>query len=426
MPNEAKTIEIPANSSGHEAQNTSPRIKKILSDLLIDRKEEIDAWFKEKYSSNRPFFYSSVDVRHSGYKIVPVDTNLFPGGFNILSESQVKTGVQKAREYIEKYHSGAKKVLIIPENHTRNLYYLENVATLRDIISNAGFEVQVANLEIAEDTTLQTIKERPLELKKLSRTENKLHVGDFVADLILVNNDLSSGLPAILENLTQPIIPPVELGWFRRRKTNHFDSYNILTRDFASRFNIDKWFISTIFTRSKNINFREKEGLSKVAEQVDSVLKQIAEKYKQYGITEEPYVFVKADSGTYGMGIMVVKSANEILEINKKERHSMNTIKEGQLNTEVVIQEGVPTIDVVNNAAAEPLIYLIGGDAIGCTYRVNENQDRFGNLNSRGMVFENNPCSEEKAERDCPVQSFIARLATLAAVRECYEQNWDI
>ncbi|MBK8891670.1 MAG: glutamate--cysteine ligase [Dechloromonas sp.] len=37
----------------------------------------------------------------------------------------------------------------------------------------------------------------------------------------------------------------------------------------------------------------------------------VSEKYKEYEIDETPYVVVKAaDAGTYGMGIMTVRSAD--------------------------------------------------------------------------------------------------------------------
>eukprot|EP01035_Chromulina_nebulosa_P065215 gene65215-89226_t len=38
----------------------------------------------------------------------------------------------------------------------------------------------------------------------------------------------------------------------------------------------------------------------------------MAEKYREYGVMDEPFVIVKADAGTYGMGVMTVRSADEI------------------------------------------------------------------------------------------------------------------
>ena len=107
------------------------------------------------------------------------------------------------------------------------------------------------------------------------------------------------------------------------------------------------------------VNFGEKQGLECVAMGVEKVLHKIRTHYARYGITSEPYVYVKSDSGTYGMGIMTVKSGDEMLEINKKIRNKMNAIKEGVQSTEVIIQEGVPTADAVEGSPAEPMLYLV-------------------------------------------------------------------
>ena len=39
----------------------------------------------------------------------------------------------------------------------------------------------------------------------------------FVPDVILMNNDMSSGIPDILIGAMQPIVPSLSLGWYRRR-----------------------------------------------------------------------------------------------------------------------------------------------------------------------------------------------------------------
>ena len=71
---------------------------------------------------------------------------------------------------------------------------------------------------------------------------------------------------------------------------------------------------------------------------IRETLHKIRKKYDEYGIEQEPYVFVKADSGTFGMGIMTVKSGEEIYEINKKTRNKMTSMKEGVENTHLIIQ----------------------------------------------------------------------------------------
>jgi glutamate--cysteine ligase len=114
-----------------------------------------------------------------------------------------------------------------------------------------------------------------------------------------------------------------------------------------------------------------------------------------------------------------------VLELNKKDRNKMNIIKEGITNTEVIIQEGIPTVDVVGGLTAEPMIYLVNAEPVACIYRTNSEKDRFSNLNAKGMQFSSDR-HFEAAENLCPIQGLVARLAALAAAKECYEPSWII
>ena len=77
----------------------------------------------------------------------------------------------------------------------------------------------------------------------------------------------------------------------------------------------------------------------------------------------------------------------EVLEINKKERNKMNMLKGSIQTTQVMIQEGIKTLDKIDNKIAEPLIYLVDGHVIGNLFRVNENRDEKISLNAAGMSF---------------------------------------
>lgn len=406
-------------------------IIEILKPIFLGRAEEVNAWFCGAHSLTAPFFYCSVDIRHSGKKMVPVDTNLFPAGFNNLSAGAQEKATEEIKRYFAKYQPTAEKILLIPENHTRNLFYLENIHVLQNLLENAGFETKLGGLEATEDVELESKSGKKLLINKISRDKDTVITENdkFSADVVIVNNDLTSGAPEILKDLSQKVIPPVGMGWYKRRKTAHFDSYRHVVNEFSHTFRIDPWLISTDFHKCGKVNFKEKTGIECVALGVEKILHRIRKKYEEYGIKEEPYVFIKADSGTYGMGIMTARSGNEVMEINKKARNKMNIIKEGAVNSEVIIQEGVPTIDKVDGKPAEPMMYLIGGQSVGCSYRVNENRDVYGNLNSPGMEFKN-VCSGDKETSGsptlCPAQSLIARLAELAAARECYEPKWEI
>lgn len=400
-----------------------------LNQLLHDKQSQVLAWLADREAEKAPYLYGSVDLRHSGTKIVPVDANLFPAGFNNLSKAAAGRSAEAAKHHITTHFPQAKNILIVPENHTRNLGYLENVACLRDILANAGFNVEIGTL-LPESMTLSTmtgreITEQALTLQNGSQLATQT---GFVPDVIVLNNDCTTGIPDILAATAQPIIPPPQMGWHKRRKRVHFTTYDALARDFGDAFDLDPWLISAYFRNCGMVDFRARTGFECVATNVDMVLNVLRVKYAEYNIKEDPYVFIKADSGTYGMGVMTARSGEEVLAMNKKFRQKMDVIKEGFQNTEVLIQEGVPTIDTVNGMTSEPMIYVVDNVAVGGAFRVNQERDAYGNLNAPGMTF-HGMCDEAEKEDskrhavpNCNfcVYSLIARLATLSTAREEY------
>jgi glutamate--cysteine ligase len=117
------------------------------------------------------------------------------------------------------------------------------------------------------------------------------------------------------------------------------------------------------------------------------MLDKIRIKYEEYKIDKDPFIMVKADAGTYGMGIMTVKSPEDLLDLNRKQRNKMAVIKEGQENTQVLIQEGVYTFESINEAVAEPVVYMVDHFVVGGFYRVHTGRGTDENLNSPGMHF---------------------------------------
>lgn len=77
-----------------------------------------------------PPLYCSVDLRNVGFELVPVDTNLFPGGFNNLASEMLPLAVWTTMATIEKACPDAKDLLLVPERYTRNMLYLQSVARL--------------------------------------------------------------------------------------------------------------------------------------------------------------------------------------------------------------------------------------------------------------------------------------------------------
>jgi hypothetical protein len=87
--------------------------------------------------------------------------------------------------------------------------------------------------------------------------------------------------------------------------------------------------------------------------------------------------------GTYGMGIMTVRDPKD-LDLNRRSRNKMSVIKDGQERPEVILQEGVPTYERVNDAVAEPVVYMIDRYVVGGFYRVHAERGIDENLNSPG------------------------------------------
>jgi glutamate--cysteine ligase len=401
-----------------------------LEKLLQTRGTDISRWFERAFAQHPAPFYSSVDIRHSGFKIVPVDTNLFPAGFNNLSPAARERASISFKRRLQSEFPFAKKLLILAENHTRNKGYLENLAVLSQLLSQAGAEVIIGRAEGDAPLLLETSSGQSLTEYPLTRRAGALITTDgFQPDLIIINNDMSAGVPEILENISQPLIPSPHIGWHRRRKSRHFALYGKTVQQFAQDFGFDCWKIWTAFEQRENLDFKTRQGMDEIGEAVESVLHSIARKYEAYGIEEEPYVYVKADAGTYGMGITTVRGPEEIAEMNKKLRNKMQVIKEGAKNSRVIIQEGVPTADNVKGAPAEPMIYLVDGQPVGGAFRVNPERDIYRNLNAKGMYF-TGMCDQAEdgtlgqvavARCNYKVYGLIARLASLAAAQEANE-----
>jgi glutamate--cysteine ligase len=406
-----------------------------LEKKILEATPAIERWFRMEWQEHTPPFYASVDLRNAGFKLAPVDTNLYPGGFNNLSTEMLPLAVQAAMAAIEKYCPDAKNLLLIPERHTRNPFYLQNVARQMQIFRQTGLNVRLGTLsdDIKEPTPIALPDGGMLVLEPLVRSANGRRLGlkDFDPCTILLNNDLSSGIPAILENLNeQTLLPPLHAGWAVRRKTNHFAAYDEVVKKFAKLVDVDPWMLNPYFAKCGGINFHERIGEDELAATVDGVLAKIRKKYKEYGIKEKPFVIVKADAGTYGMGIMTVHDSSEVRDLNRKQRNKMSVIKEGVEVTDVIVQEGVYTFEQINESVAEPVVYMMDRYVIGGFYRVHEERGVDENLNAPGAHFVPLAFAQQHAVPDLKAKpgtaapnrfylyGVVARLALLAASLE--------
>lgn len=399
---------------------------------ILNHQIKIEGWFREQFHNQPILLATSVDLRNAGYKIAPVDTNLFPAGFNNLNPEFHPLCIQSFQTEMLRQFPACQRILIVPESHTRNPFYFESLSTLHDIVSKAGFEVRITTLlDIKSPKRVDLASGKSLTLFPLKRELNQLYCDGFIPDLILLNNDLSEGVPSIFENIDQIITPVPTLGWSHRYKSQHFQHYREICSHFAQVIGIDAWEICPLFEDCGEINFLEGGGESCLIDKTAELFRAIEQKYDEYNIQEPPFVVIKAERGTYGMAVMMVQSVDELKQLNRKQRQNMGRIKGGQTVDRVIIQEGVYTREAIGNpsAVAEPVIYMIGQYVVGGFYRVHTKKGPQENLNAPGMSFEPlafEACCNQPDERLSPhatqnrfyTYSVIARLALLATIQE--------
>jgi glutamate--cysteine ligase len=376
--------------------------------IHLKLEKSINNWFEAKFNGLTLPFYSSIDLRNSGYKITPVDANLFPAGFNNLSGESKITAAKLVKSYFQKHQY--KKALIIPENYTRNKMYIENVFAIEEILGEAGFETKIGLLH---NETYNLIEPYETVVKENSLLKTS---SGFIPDIVILNKDMTSHIPDMLKNVKQDVIPSPLYGWHSRQKFKYFEIYEKLASEFCSEFKMDPWLISAPTESCNEVDFNDNSSLEIVATKVDYTLSLIRKKYEEYEIKTQPYVFVKASNGTYGMGIITATSGEEILNLNKKKRNKMKKIKEGIEINSVIIQEGVPTIDVFKSSSAEPLIYYIGNTPTCYLYRCNSRKDVYSSLNSIECKFYD--ISKIAEEKSLALWSTISKLAVLALAVE--------
>jgi glutamate--cysteine ligase len=365
-----------------------------LEQRVLDSTPAIERWFRLEWMEHTPPFYSAVDIRNAGFKLAPVDTNLFPGGWNNLTKEMLPLAVQAAQAAIEKICPEARNLLVIPENHSKNTFYLANVAQLVRIFHMAGLNVRVGSIDPAIKSTKKIALPNgdTVTLEPVVRGKRRLGLKNFDPCTILLNNELSAGTPGILEDLhEQYLLPPLHAGWSVRRKSNHLHSYEELSKRFGKLLGIDPWLINPIYARAEGVDFAESRGIDVLTSHVDAVLTKVRRKYKEYGINEKPFVIVKGHTGSDGPGVITVHDAKEVEGLVGKSRGAAGgkaaAGRELREPGEVIVQEGVLTNERVHNGVAEPVVYMMDRYVVGGFYRVHAERNPDENLKSPGASF---------------------------------------
>ncbi|MEI8326344.1 MAG: glutamate--cysteine ligase [Betaproteobacteria bacterium] len=360
-----------------------------LEQRILDSMPAIERWFRLEWMEHTPPFYSSVDIRNAGFKLAPVDTNLYPMGWHNLTPEMLPLAVQAAMAAIEKICPEAKNLLLIPQDQTRNTFYLSNLVQLRRIFHMAGLNVRIGSIsrDIKQNTTIELPGGDSVTLEPVQRVKGRLLLKHFDPCTILLNNDLSAGVPGILEDLhEQYLLPPLHGSWPVRRKSRHFQSYEEVSKRFGKLLGVDPWLINPMFGRCGEVDLGQETGMECLRSNVDALLTKIRRKYKEYGIPEKPFVVVKADNVAAGSGIITVRDV-KALDALQAGHGSMSDALPATPAGEVIIQEGVLTYERMHDAVAEPVVYMMDRYVVGGFYRIHAERGVDEDLSAPGSSF---------------------------------------
>lgn len=400
--------------------------KAELEQFMCHNWDEVNAWIDAQQAGLPQPLTSSVDVRESKFKFAPVDHNMYPAGFNNICSKDLLHCADRFKEAFDG-HGVVKRVGLLPESHTKNKFYLDHLFKLKSTIEMADTEVIIFSPDTdlfaeADGPEIQleshsghqiTIHQAQVTDGKFFSTKPDLH---FDFDLIVLNHDQSNPLPVDWKGIKTPVLPSPFVGWYQRQKNRHFQHYLKVANHFADHFDINPDLIQAKFRAVEGVDFNTKEGLDHLANEVDGLLSELP---------PGSSVFAKASQGTYGMGISVVTSGEEIRSMNRKVRNKMDVGKNNLKFTSVLIQEGVETVVKYDDAPAEVTIYLVNGRSSGGFVRTNPLKGTNANLNSQGMIYQKLCLSDVKQDCDHKIKeavySVIARLSVLAASHEMKE-----
>ncbi len=353
-----------------------------LEQRILDTMSAIERWFRLEWMEHTPPFYGSVDVRNAGFKLAPVDTDFFPCGWNNLTPAMLPLAVQAALSAVEKTCPEARNLLIVPDNHVRNSFYLSNLVQLRRIFEMAGLNVRFGSIspDLKKSTTLLVPGGESVVLEPVLRERGRIGVKDFDPCTILLNTDLASGIPGILEDLqSQYLLPPLHASWSVRRKSRHFDCYDEVAKRFAKLIGVDPWLINPDFEVYGELDLATPQGLAALRSKVEAMLLKTRRKYKEYGIKERPFVVVKRDDQHSGMGLMTLRDGKDLA--------AQAALLPAQGPQALIVQEGVLALERINDAVAEPVVYLLDRFVVGGFYRVHAQQGADELLSAPGSSY---------------------------------------
>lgn len=397
----------------------------VLHDSILSKMNQLCDWYDTQKKDLYLPFYSSYDIRDASFKVTNVDANIYPAGFNNICQTDKESSPELVQKYFARHYPGAKKILLITEDHFKNLYYWENVYAIHHLLKRAGYEVAVGmpGLEAsAAKTVMESYQGHKVDVEPVLNKDGLLVTPTFTPDVVVSNNDFTKLYSQWVDTTKTLMTPSMELGWHKRKKSVYFEHFNAVATEFATILEVDPWLFTVKTQVFDQFDLSSDERRHELAKAVNTMIVELREDYKKRDIHEEPYVFIKNNSGTYGLGVTRVNSGEDVLNWTYDARKKMKAQKGGGKFTEVIVQEGVPTVVKSDAATAEPTIYMVGEGLAGGFLRAHAEKDERESLNSPGAVYKKLCLSDLRIKaQGCPLENvygWIAKIGLLAIGRE--------
>ena len=389
-------------------------IKDLLHQKIVKHYDTVQNWFNEKSHPLAFPFYSSFDLRDSSVKITPVDANLFPAGFNNICEVDRESAVSLCKTYLKTYFPTVKNIILLAEEHTQNPFYWDNIHSLKTVLEKSHTDsvfVCVPGQQIRENKVIISASGHSIKVFLLNSKKDK-------ADLVISNNDFSVDYGM---DLPIPVTPPILAGWNTRRKHSFFEEYNLLVTEFTRLIQVEPEYLTIKTKKFSDFHPDDPKCLKRLKEEVEIFLSELTPIYKNilYKQNEQkPFLFLKNNSGTYGLGMTTITSSKDIEHWNYKIRKKMKATKGGGKVTELIIQEGIASHIKKEGFVAEPVIYCVGPHLTGGFLRTHKKKGARDNLNSPGAVYRTLCISDLEIEVEGKsmenVYGWIAKLGCLS------------
>lgn len=352
----------------------------------------ISGWFEKHHKRVSVPLITALTIKDSGFKVSVSHINSFPMGLNYLSSSDLRNTKSLIKKYFKKHHSDIpklKKILILTTIEHQNPFYYDHIFTLVKLLKQSSFKVELATVEKIEmPVTIKTPSKKTLKIFPALLDKNRLKTELFNPDFILLTDAFKGDLSLKLGNLEQPMSPPSKVTRHYSKKSNTLNILNNLMKDFSVVAEVDPWLITSQYHIEHHVNFEEKSGIEKVAHSAQQILAQLEQKYKEYNVAAIPSIQITNNSGAFGMGMISIKSIQELSDLYYKKKAKKVQAKSQAIINDVLIEETVPVRPLLKKFIGEAVIYLIGNEVAGGYVKVYTDRTTPNIVSSRNELFQ--------------------------------------